>query len=61
MAKKKGDPFLKCSFCKKSEKDAEHMVVVPGARICDECVTAFAAIVEKGRAKNKDITEGGAK
>ena len=38
---------IRCSFCGKSEKEANRMIQGPGVRICDECVRLCMDILEE--------------
>ncbi len=39
---------LRCSFCNATASEAAKLLGGPGAHICDECVAAAGAVVEKG-------------
>ena len=39
---------LRCSFCGKSEQQANRMIQGPGVQICDECVRLCMSILDDG-------------
>jgi len=40
-------PQLRCSFCRRSADEVERLVSGARAYICDACVTACVAVLEK--------------
>ena len=43
---------MHCSFCGKSEFDANQFIVQDGACICDECIDACNHIIERQKFQN---------
>jgi ATP-dependent Clp protease ATP-binding subunit ClpX len=36
-----------CSLCRKNHRDVNHLIAGPGANICDECVHACVALIDR--------------
>lgn len=48
---------MHCSFCGKSEYDANQFIVQGSACICDECISACNHIIERQKMQNPDTGE----
>ena len=55
---KKGDGYLRCSFCGKTQKEVRKLIAGPGTYICDECVSLCSEIIADEMDKDEKLPDG---
>ena len=58
MVEKKGDGYLRCSFCGKTQKEVRKLIAGPGTYICDECVSLCSEIIADEMEKEEKLPDG---
>src|SRR5512134_3070848 len=50
-----GGDLLKCSFCRKSQKQVKKLIAGPGVYICDECIDLCNEIIEEELSEGSEV------
>lgn len=56
MPKSDKDKTIRCSFCGKTQEEAQRIIAGPGVYICDECIKVCANIIENDLYEDSELT-----
>ena len=56
MPKSDKDKTIRCSFCGKTQEEAQRIIAGPGVYICDECIKVCTNIIENDLYEDSELT-----
>ena len=56
MPKGDKDKTIRCSFCGKTQEEAQRIIAGPGVYICDECIKICTSIIENDLYEDSELT-----
>ena len=56
MPKGEKDKTVRCSFCGKTQEEAQRIIAGPGVYICDECIKICTSIIENDLYEDSELT-----